>query len=143
MEQRFSMVTLGVADLNRAVAFYEKVIGWEIFARLPHIVFFELSGFLFAVSPHADLAKDMNTSADDSGRSAYQGFALSHFVRSKEEVDELFSRLKDNGATIKKEPEGTSWGGYYFYFADPDGHCWCIMFTPHWTIQEDGRLSLA
>ena len=97
---------------------------------------------MLALSPHVDLAKEMNAVADNSRDFAYQGFTVSHNVQSEKEVDIVFSRLKDNGATIIKEPEETDWGGYCFYFSDPDGHCWRVIFNPHWTVQEDGRVSM-
>jgi catechol 2,3-dioxygenase-like lactoylglutathione lyase family enzyme len=97
------MITLGVADLKRAVAFYEKVIGWKAAPSPSEIAFFDLGGVVFSLYPHDDLAKDMNAAADDNGDSAYQSFALAHNARSKEEVDLIFSRLKDNGATIVKD----------------------------------------
>ena len=142
MEQRLSMITLGVADLERAKAFYENVVGWKATPGPPEIAFFDLSGIVFSLYPHEDLAKDMNTAADDSVDFSSQGFALAHNARSKEKVDLIFSRLKDNGATIVKVPEEVFWGGYSGYFSDPDGHSWEVAYNPHWTIQKDGRVSM-
>ncbi len=142
MEQRLSMITLGVADLKRAVAFYEQVIGWNAAPSPSEIAFFDLGGVVFSLYPHDDLAKDRNAAADEIGGSAYRGFALAHNARSKEEVDLIFSRLKDNGAMIVKEPVEVFWGGYSGYFSDPDGHSWEVAYNPHWTIQEDGRVSM-
>ncbi len=142
MEQRLSMVTLGVADLARAVAFYERVVGWRAAPGPSEIAFFDLGGIVFALYPHGDLAKDMKAVADDGNGAAYQGFALAHNVRSQAEVDSIFSRLKDKGATILKEPERVFWGGYSGYFSDPDGHSWEIAYNPHWEIRKDGRVSM-
>ncbi len=142
MEQRLSMITLGVADLKRAVAFYEKVVGWKAAPGPTGIAFFDLGGRVFALYPRDALAKDMNAAGDGCGDSAYQGFALAHNARSKEEVDAIFSQLRDRGATIVKEPEEVFWGGYSGYFSDPDGHCWEVAYNPHWTIGEDGRVSM-
>ncbi len=143
MEQRLSMITLGVADLERAVAFYENVVGWKAAPGPSEIAFFDLGGLVFSLYPHDDMAKDMNAALDDSGNFAYQGFALAHNTpRSKEEVDSIFSRLKDNGATILKQPEEVFWGGYSGYFSDPDGHAWEVAYNPHWVIQKDGRVSM-
>ncbi len=142
MEQRLSMITLGVANLERAKAFYENVVGWKAAPGPPEIAFFNLGGIVFSLYPHEDLAKDMNTDADDSGDISSHGFALAHNARSKEEVDLIFSRLKDNGARIVKEPEEVFWGGYSGYFSDPDGHSWEVAYNPHWTIQKDGRISM-
>ena len=142
MEQRISMITLGVADLERAVAFYEAVVGWKAAPGPPGIAFFDLGGIVFSLFPHHDLARDMNRAADESGERAYQGFALAHNARSKDQVDSIFSRLKDHGATIVKQPEDVFWGGYSGYFTDPDGHSWEVAYNPHWTIGEDGRVSM-
>ncbi len=142
MEQRLSMITLGVADLVRAVAFYENVVGWKAAPGPSEIAFFDLGGVVFSLYPHDDMAKDMNVAADISGDTAYQGFALAHNARSKDEVDSIFSQLKDNGATIVKEPEEVFWGGYSGYFSDPDGHLWEVAYNPHWEIRKDGRISM-
>ncbi len=141
MEQRISMITLGVADLERAVAFYENVVGWKAAPGPPGIAFFDLGGIVFSLYPHDDLAKDRNAVADRP-RDGYEGFALAHNARSEEEVDAIFSRLGEKGATILKEPEHVFWGGYSGYFADPDGHAWEVAHNPHWTIQADGRVSM-
>ncbi len=142
MEQRLSMITLGVADLKRAVAFYEKVIGWKAAPKPFEIAFFDLGGVVFSLCPHNDLAEDMNAAGDNNGAFLYRGFALAHNVRSKEEVDLIFSQLKNDGATIMKEPQELFWGGYSGYVADPDGHAWEVVYNPHWTIQKDGRISM-
>ncbi|MEE8515254.1 MAG: VOC family protein [Alphaproteobacteria bacterium] len=142
MEQRLSMITLGVADLPRAVAFYENVIGWKAAPSPSEIAFFDLGGIVFSLYSQVDMAKDMNAAADDDGKFASKGFALAHNVRSKEDVDAIFSRLKDKGATIIKQPEEVFWGGYSGYFSDPDGHAWEVAYNPHWTIGKDGRISM-
>lgn len=141
MEQRLSMVTLGVADLARAKSFYEDVVGWKAAPGPPEIAFFDLGGLVFSLYPLADLAKDRNETPDDVG-GVYKGFALAHNARSKEDVDAIFARLKDKGATIVKEPEKVFWGGYSGYFSDPDGHAWEVAYNPYWTIGEDGRVSM-
>ncbi len=107
MEQRLSMITLGVADLQRAVGFYERVVGWTPAEGPPGIAFFDLGGIVFSLYPHADMAKDINVEPNISRDAAYQGFALAHNVDSEEEVDAIFSHLKDKGAKILKEPEST------------------------------------
>ena len=136
------MITLGVADLERAKAFYENVVGWKAAPGPPEIAFFDLGGIVFSLYPHEDLAKDMNTATEDRGDFSSHGFALAYNVRDKDEVDLIFSRLKDNGAVIVKEPEEVFWGGYSGYFSDPDGHSWEVAYNPHWTIQKDGRISM-
>jgi len=135
VEQRLSLITLGVADLARAKAFYENVVGWQPAASPPGIAFFDLGGVVFSLFPDSELAKDYG---GDETSASYQGFALAHNVRSVEEVDALFARLESKGANIVKRPEKVFSG----YFADPDGHKWEIAFNPYWTILEDGRISM-
>ena len=142
MEQRLSMVTLGVVDLASAKRFYEDVVGWKATPSPPEIVFFDLGGLVFSLFPHGELAKETSRQEDDAHGSAYQGFTLAHNARSKEEVDNIFARLRENGATITKMPEEVFWGGYSGYFADLDGHLWEIAYNPYWEIQEDGRVSM-
>ncbi|MBT3306413.1 MAG: VOC family protein [Alphaproteobacteria bacterium] len=141
MEQRLSMITLGVADLSAAKAFYEDVVGWVAAPGPPEITFFDLGGLVFSLYPLADMAKDRNAAPEEVGGGS-QNFALAHNARSKEEVDAIFSRLSKKGAEILKEPEEVFWGGYSGYFADPDGHAWEVAYNPHWKIQKDGRVSM-
>ena len=140
MEQRISLITLGVADLPRAVAFYEDAVGWKPEPGPPGVVFFDLNGVVFALWPHDDLAKDMGVAADTVP--AYRGYALAHNVRSESEVDAIFTQLETKGARIVKQPQKTFWGGYSGYFSDPDGHTWEIAHNPFWTIRKDGRVSM-
>lgn len=140
MEQRISLITLGVADLQRAEVFYEQVVGWKAESSPPGVVFFDLNGVVFALWPHDELAKDMGITADRIP--GYQGFALAHNVGSEAEVDAIFERLKKNGTTIVKHPQKAFWGGYSGYFSDPDGHTWEIAYNPFWTIRKDGRVSM-
>ena len=140
MDQRLSLITLGVADLKRAVDFYERVVGWKAESSPPGVVFFDLNGVVFALWPHDELAKDLGMAAERVP--PYRGYALAHNVRSEQEVDAIFARLKTHGAAIIKQPHKTFWGGYSGYFSDPDGHVWEIAHNPFWTIQNDGRISM-
>lgn len=142
MEPRLSMITLGVADLERAVAFYESVVGWKAAPGPPGIAFFDLGGVVFSLYPHAEMAKETSVEPHIARDNAYQGFALAHNVESSEEVDAIFSRLAANGAKILKAPERVFWGGYSGYFADLDGHLWEIAHNPHWSLTDDGRVSM-
>jgi len=117
MEQRISLITLGVADLQRAVDFYENVVGWKPESSPPGVVFFDLNGFVFALWPHDELAKDMGITADRVP--AYRGYALAHNARSEAEVDTIFARLKNNGATIVKEPQKSLLGRILRIFFRP------------------------
>jgi catechol 2,3-dioxygenase-like lactoylglutathione lyase family enzyme len=142
MEQRLSVITLGVADLKRAVEFYEGTVGWKAAEGPPGIAFFDLGGLVFSLYPHADMAKDMKVEPNISRDAIYRGFALAHNVASEEEVDAIFSFLRDKGAKILKEPEHVFWGGYSGYFSDPDGHSWEVAYNPYWAITDDGRVSM-
>jgi len=141
MEPRLSLVTLGVADLQRAVAFYEGVLGWKVAQHPPGVAFFDLGGLVFGLFAHADLARDMGVVAPGT-RDSYEGFSLAHNLRSAQEVDALFSHLERHGATIVKPPQKAEWGGYSGYFADPDGHAWEVAYNPYWSVGADGRVSL-
>ena len=107
MEQRISLITLGVADLPRAVAFYEDAVGWKPEPGPPGVVFFDLNGVVFALWPHDDLAKDMGVAADTVP--AYRGYALAHNARSESEVDAIFTQLETKGARIVKQPNFLGW----------------------------------
>jgi catechol 2,3-dioxygenase-like lactoylglutathione lyase family enzyme len=141
MERRLSLVTLGVADLQRARAFYEGVLGWPVAASPPGVVFFDLNGVVLALFPHVDLAQDMMLASPTLG-GGYEGFTLAHNLRSAQEVDELFAHLASHGVTIVKRPKRTDWGGYSGYFADPDGHKWEVAHNPFWTVRDDGRIDM-
>jgi uncharacterized protein len=140
MEQRVTMITLGVADLVRAVSFYEHAVGWTPSASPPGIAFFDLGGLVLGLYPNAELAREIGISAGSAG--AYHGFTLSYNTRSKADVDAIFSALREHGATILREPQDVFWGGYSGYFGDPDGHAWEVAYNPHWTLRPDGRVSM-
>lgn len=135
-----SLVTLGVTDLQRAVAFYENALGWKADASPPGVVFFDLNGFIFALWQHTEMAQDLGVAA--ANLPVYRGFALAHNVRNEAEVDVVFERLKTHGANILKPPHKTFWGGYSGYFCDPDGHVWEVAHNPFWTVRADGRISM-
>ena len=139
MDQRVSLITLGVENLERAKQFYENVLGWTAAESPPEVVFFDLNGVVLSLFEHGNLAKDMGVAPD---MAAYRGFALAHNVKSKEDVDAIFAHLKRHGVTIEKEPQKAFWGGYSGYFSDPDGHKWEIAYNPFWAILEDGRISM-
>lgn len=140
MEQRISLITLGVADLDRSRDFYTNVVGWKPVESPPEIVFFDLGGIVLSLYPNEELAKDYGGSASDVD---FRGVALAYNARSVEEVDGIFADLGQKGAAIAKAPEKAFWGGYSGYFADPDGHLWEVAFNPFWTITEEGRVNMS
>ena len=129
MEQRLSLVTLGVSDLARARGFYEG-LGWTTGA--------EAGDMVVALWDRARLAED--SVVEDAG--GWGGITLAHCVRSPEEVDAVLAEAERAGATIGRPGAATFWGGYSGIFLDPDGHPWEVAHNPHWTIAEDGSVSL-
>jgi hypothetical protein len=139
MEQRLSVITLGVADLARARAFYEA-LGWTTGAGPDDdVVFFQAGGMVVALWGRSQLAEDSGVTEGEG----WGGITLAHNVRSPSEVDSLMSEAAGAGATITRRAGETFWGGYSGVFLDPDGYPWEIAHNPHWTIAEDGSVTLA
>ncbi|HUK98164.1 MAG TPA: VOC family protein [Gaiellaceae bacterium] len=139
MEQRVSLVTLGVADLGRARAFYER-LGWSTAAEPDaEIVFFQAGGMIVALWDRAELARD--SGVEDRG--GFGGITLAHNVASPVAVDTVLEEARAAGATVTRAPEATFWGGYSGIFTDPDGHAWEVAHNPFWTLRDDGSVELA
>jgi uncharacterized glyoxalase superfamily protein PhnB len=128
MEQRVTIITLGVNDLETSIDFYENKFGWK---RSPlstgNIVFFELNGISLSLYPREELAKDATV---DSAGSGLKSFTIAFNARSEDEMDSLIQILREKGVTIIKDPQKVFWGGYSSYIADPDGFLWEIAFNP-------------
>jgi uncharacterized protein len=138
VEQRVSLVTLGVADLARARAFYEG-LGWETGASpADDVVFFQAGGMIVALWSRERLAED--SGVEDGG--GWGGVTLAHNVRSPAEVDAVIGEARAAGARIVREGAETFWGGYSGAFVDPEGHPWEVAHNPHWTITGDGETRL-
>jgi catechol 2,3-dioxygenase-like lactoylglutathione lyase family enzyme len=137
MEQRVSMITLGVSDLPRARAFYEG-LGWEVTDDPEEILFFQAGGLVVALWSREHLAED--TDVEDRG--GWGGVTLAYNVRSPAEVDAVLEEARLAGARIARKGEETAWGGYSGVFVDPDGHPWEVAHNPAWTLAEDGSVSL-
>lgn len=141
MDQRFSIVTLGVADLAKARQFYEKGLGWApANFGSDQMVVFQVGGYVFGLFPRDHLAKDMGLSEPQPAQTG--GFAIAYNARSKEEVDQVLKEAVAAGATLLKSAEDVFWGGYSGYFADLDGHAWEVAWNPHWPIGDDGSIKL-
>lgn len=136
MEQRVSLITLGVADLDRAKAFYEA-LGWTGIAD-GDVVFFQAGGMIVGLWGRDQLAED--TGVEDAG--GWGGITLAHNVASPGEVDAVLSQARHAGARITREGGETFWGGYSGAFLDPDGHAWEIAHNPGWTLHDDGTVAL-
>jgi predicted lactoylglutathione lyase len=139
MEQRLSLVTLGVADLGRSRAFYEG-LGWKTGAApTDDVAFFQTGGMIVALWGRNQLAED--SGVEDNG--GWGGVTLALNVRSPAEVDAVIDEARAAGARIAREGAETFWGGYSGLFVDPDGHPWEVAHNPHWTIADDGSTLLA
>ncbi len=132
MEPRITIVTLGVDDLARAIAFYRDGLGLPLEGEPEGIAFFALQGTRLALYPREALADDAGISADGSG---FSGVTLAHNVRSKAEVDALLERAFGAGGRLIQPAEDKFWGGYSGYFADPDGHLWEVAWNPHMPLE--------
>ena len=138
MDQRLSLITLGVRDLARARAFYEA-LGWRSGAGPDDdVVFFQAPGMIVALWDRARLAED--SAVEDT--EGWGGVTLAYNARGDTEVDAVIAEARQAGATIGREPGTTFWGGYSGVFIDPDGHPWEVAHNPSWPIGADGRPAL-
>lgn len=141
MEQRMSLVTLGVADLARARRFYETGLGWQVGqAVADEVVFFQLNGLILSLFHRDALTEDAGITDTGTG---FGGIALAHNARSREEVDTVLAEAERAGGRLVKPAQETSWGGYSGYFADPDGHLWEVAHNPYFPIDAEGRTLLS
>ncbi|MGX1885287.1 VOC family protein [Streptomyces sp. NPDC055287] len=139
MEQRISLITLGVADVQRARAFYER-LGWQG-QEAEETVFFQAGGLAVVLWGRDKLALDCGIEDPQTGE-GFGGIALAHNVRSAAEVDDLVAAAERAGATVTKAPATTFYGGYAGVFTDPDGHAWEVAHNPGFRLAEDGSLSV-
>jgi hypothetical protein len=139
MEQRLSVVTLGVDDLRRARAFYEGLDWRSNAADGDDVVFFQVGGSVLSLWGRGQLAEDSGVELG----SGYGGVTLAHNVSSPAEVDEIIAQAEAAGGTIARAPGETFWGGYSGVFVDPDGHPWEVAHNPHWTLSPEGSVVLA
>ena len=137
MEQRLSLVTLGVTDLDAARRFYEA-LGWTETPRAEGVAFFQAGGMVVGLWSRTDLAVD--SGVEDGG--GWGGVTLAYNTRSREEVDTVIEEARTVGARIAREPGETFWGGYSGVFVDLDGHPWEVAHNPAWTIADDGSIVL-
>jgi catechol 2,3-dioxygenase-like lactoylglutathione lyase family enzyme len=140
MEQRLSLVTLGVVDLARARRFYEE-LGWRG-QEVEETVFFQLGGMVLVLWDEGKLAADAGLPERPAGTGDCRGMALAQNVRAPAEVDAVVEAAERAGATVTKRPAQTFYGGYAAYFTDPDGHAWEIAYNPGFLLGDDGSLTL-
>lgn len=127
MEPRVSFITLGVADLERAIRFYEQGLGLPRLKTPPSVAFFEMGKTWLALWARESLADDAGVPVAGSG---FRSFSLAHNVRSPAEVDALLAHVEKFGAKVTKRGHPTEWGGYTGYFADPEGFLWEVAHNP-------------
>jgi uncharacterized protein len=138
MEQRVSLITLGVRELGRARAFYEA-LGWTTGAEPDDdVVFFQAGGMIVALWGRDQLAED--SGVEDGG--GWGGVTLAYNTRSPAEVRAVIGEARAAGATVVREPGETLWGGYSGAFVDPEGHPWEVAHNPRWTVGDDGSVTL-
>ena len=144
MEPRVSLVTLGVDDLARSKAFYDR-LGWQG-RQVEGTVFYQGPGHVIVLWPRSQLADDAAVADDPDGRGdaapRFRGVALAQNVVSPAEVDHILAQAAEAGATITRAAATTFYGGYAGYFADPDGHLWEIAHNPGFPLGPDGTLRL-
>ncbi|WP_294619320.1 VOC family protein [uncultured Roseovarius sp.] len=136
--QRVTLITLGVADLTRAKAFY-AALGWTPAEETDSIAFYQLNGLVLGLFGRAALAADQGRSDATLGTGA---ITLAQNFATEAEVDDAYAKALAAGATKLKAPEKVFWGGYSGYYADPDGHVWEVAMNPFWPLAEDGSLIL-
>lgn len=141
MEPRISLITLGVADLERAQRFYRDGLGFPLSGAsvAGEVAFFRTGGTVLALWWRASLAADANLPVEGSG---FGGIALAHNVRTRDAVDAVLAEAVAAGGRLLKAAAPTEYGGYAGYFADPDGHPWEVAWNPHFPFAPDGSLEL-
>ena len=137
--QRVTLITLGVADLAAARAFYAR-LGWQEHKdSQPGVAFFQMHGAVLGLFGRADLAADQGRPGATLGTGAV---TLAQNFATEAEVDAAYAAALAAGGTALKAPEKVFWGGYSGYWADPDGHVWEVAMNPFWTLAVDGSLTL-
>jgi hypothetical protein len=139
MEQRISLVTLGVADVVRARAFYDA-LGWRAAGTGDdNVAFYQAGGMILSLYRREHLARDAGLADTPTG---FPAMSLAYNARSREEVDIVFAEALAAGARELAKPVEAEWGGYHGHFADPDGHVWEIAWNPFFPLDAEGRISL-
>ncbi|SHG96303.1 VOC family protein [Marivita hallyeonensis] len=126
MEQRVSLITLGVRDMEAVAAFYEA-LGWKRVETQDGVIAFDLIGQTLGLYPLDKLAEDIGV---DVAQLGHGGMTLGHNVPSRDDVDAVMQRVEQAGGTVLKPPQEVFWGGYHGYFSDPEGHIWEVAHNP-------------
>ena len=139
IEPRISIITLGVEDLERSVAFYHEGLGLPTESPTTSFVMFLTAGTRLALYPLADFVNEIPGRADP-GRPGFGGVTLAYNVRARSEVDDVLALIPEFGGSVLKPATDTAWGGYSGYFGDPDGHLWEVAWGETWQFATDGTL---
>jgi catechol 2,3-dioxygenase-like lactoylglutathione lyase family enzyme len=134
MEQRISLITLGVADVDATAAFY-TTLGWARVDSPDGVIAFDLIGQTLGLYPLAKMAEDIGLSVEELGHGA---MTLGYNCRAKEDVGTILIAAKAAGADILKPAADVFWGGHHGFFRDPDGQIWEIAFNPFSELSKDG-----
>jgi catechol 2,3-dioxygenase-like lactoylglutathione lyase family enzyme len=137
MDQRVSLLTLGVADVAVSRAFYER-LGWRVGLDVEETIFFQIGGAILTLWGRDKLEQDSGVT--DGG--GWGGVTLAHNVGSRDDVDRVIDEARAAGARITREPSKTFYGGYAGVFVDPDGHPWEVAHNPGFALSEDGTIRL-
>jgi predicted lactoylglutathione lyase len=140
MRQKFTLITLGVEDMKKSLAFYEKGLGWKrSSASNGDIVLFPLGGIVLSLYPRKLLAEDATVKEKGTG---FSGITISYNAKSEKEVNEVMKKVEKAGATIVKKAQKVFWGGYSGYYKDPDGHLFEVAYNPFWELDKNDNLKL-
>ncbi|ODA66766.1 Glyoxalase-like domain protein [Methyloligella halotolerans] len=139
MEQRITLVTLGVRDLQKSAAFFER-LGWRRSVKdVEGVAFYQCGSIALGLYPWEALAEDAGVAPDGQG---FVGITLAHNVRTKDQVDSVLADAEAAGASIVKPAQDVFWGGYHGYFRDLDGHLWEVAWNPGFPLDADGAVTL-
>ncbi len=137
MQQQISVITLGIADLERSRRFYEQGFGWTPLFANEEIIFYQMNGFVLGTFKRTSLEDDMNRT-----RLLTPGaFSLAHNVATRDDVAPVMRKLVEAGGTLLREADAPPHGGFRGYVADPDDHAWEIAWNPSWPIDAEGRVT--
>lgn len=134
MQHQMSLITLGIADVQRSRHFYGEGFGWKPVFEMPDITFYQLNGFVFATWLEKNLEEDMQR----GGNSHKGAFAMAHNVATKDEVEPAMEQLLRAGGKLLRKADAPPHGGFRGYVADPDDHAWEIAWNPSWPISVEG-----
>jgi len=140
MEQRISLITLGVSDVNRSRRFYEQ-LGWHGH-EVEQTIFFQAGCMVLTLWSREKLAVDAGIGYVGGDGGGFRGVVLAHNVRTEGEVTEVIAAAEKAGGRVTRQPQATFYGGYAGYFSDPDGHLWEVAYNPSFALGEDGSLTL-